>query len=338
MLGLSALSELALSELPAAGGGTPALTGVAATGAVGTQLPQIAVPLTGVAATGAVGTQLPQIATPLTGVAATGAVGSAAPVLTVALTGIVATGAVGTMTAPAGDITLPISGVGATGAVGALTPTLITALSGVAGTAAVGTLQPVTARDVTGVQGSVGQGTLLPSSSTSLTGVVATGAVGDLTAPGDVTVALTGVGAVGAVGSLLPQAVSGAASGVTRQWLVEYYTKAWERKPAEVPPAPPRKGRRKPATPVTVGVYPDTLEQVEELVQRAEVAVRKTAQQLKNTETVDALVAQAQRYAVESTLPVMDFGPLLARYMAEATAKRQQQEDEDDLTLFALVL
>jgi hypothetical protein len=79
------------------------------------------------------------------------------------------------------------------------------------------------------------------------------------------------------------------------------------------------------------------LDQVEQLAQRAEAAVRKAARQIQSAEAVDAVLTQAQLYAVKSTLPVMDFEPLLARYAAQAAA-RQQQDDEDDLALFALVL
>jgi len=102
---------------------TIALTGVAASAAVGLVGVALAVALTGNAATGAVGTVTPSIGVvaSLTGVAATSAVGTLGDTHTIALTGPSATGAVGTVSPSiSGPLTLPITGVSATGAVGTL--------------------------------------------------------------------------------------------------------------------------------------------------------------------------------------------------------------------------
>lgn len=258
--------------------------------------------------------------------------------VTVALTGVAGAAAVGTVLP---QTAAPVTGVAGATTVGTLTPATTTALAGAAGTTGQGAIAPVTAAPAAGVGGGLGQGVLAPSSSTSLTGVAATGVLDNLAVVGgDVTVALTGIGVQALAGTLTPVVTTNAASGVTRQWLVDYYTKAWERKPVVDAPAAvtARKGkaRSQPAAPVA-GVYPDTLDQVEQLAQRAETAVRKAARQIQSTEAVDAVLTQAQLYAVKSILPVMDFEPLLARYAAQAAA-RQQQEDEDDLALFSLVL
>jgi hypothetical protein len=237
-------------ETPTGGGVTVALTGVAGASAVGTVLPQTAVLATGVGAAGSVG-----------------ALVVAAGDVTVALTGVAGTAAVGTVLA---QTAAPVTGVAGTAAVGALTPATTTALTGAAGTTGQGTVAPVTAAPATGVGGSLGQGVLAPSSTVTLAGVVGTGATGSVSVyGGDVTVALSGVSAVGVLGVLLPVASSGAASGVTRQWLVDYYTRAFERKPAEPAAARVPKATQRPTLkPLPVGEYPSTLKQVEELARR----------------------------------------------------------------------
>lgn len=100
-----------------------ALTGVAATAAVGLVGVALSVALTGNAATGAVGTVTASIGVvaSLTGVSATSAVGTLGDTHTIALTGNAATGAAGTVTASqAGPVTRPLTGVSATGSVGTM--------------------------------------------------------------------------------------------------------------------------------------------------------------------------------------------------------------------------
>jgi hypothetical protein len=93
------------------------ITGNAATGSPGSVgVGARTVALTGVQATGAVGTQTPSEDTALTGNAATGAAGSVTPSTTIALTGVQATGQVGTVSH--GGISFDLTGVGATGTAG----------------------------------------------------------------------------------------------------------------------------------------------------------------------------------------------------------------------------
>ena len=97
---------------------TAALTGVSATGAVGTIGLSISLSVTGNSADGNVGTLGASISSELAGVSATGNVGSVGSAVTVSLTGVFATGDVGSVGA---TITVAISGVSATGAVGTVT-------------------------------------------------------------------------------------------------------------------------------------------------------------------------------------------------------------------------
>jgi hypothetical protein len=98
------------------GARTVALTGVEATGQVGTVSESDADPLTGNAATGAVGTATPGTTIALTGVQATGQVGTEGDGITIALTGVQATGQVGTVSH--GGISFALTGVEATGTAG----------------------------------------------------------------------------------------------------------------------------------------------------------------------------------------------------------------------------
>ena len=98
------------------GARTVALTGVEATGQVGTEGPSDTDALTGNAATGAVGTATPGTTIALTGVQATGQVGTEGESLTIALTGVEATGQVGTVSH--GGISFALTGVEATGTAG----------------------------------------------------------------------------------------------------------------------------------------------------------------------------------------------------------------------------
>ena len=115
------------------------VTGNAATGSPGSVgVGERTVALTGVEATGAVGTVSESDADPLTGNAATGAVGTAGPVNTIALTGVQATGAVGTVSETDAD---PLVGNSATGQVGTIGFGGVTvALTGAQATGAVGTV------------------------------------------------------------------------------------------------------------------------------------------------------------------------------------------------------
>lgn len=319
--------------------GTVALTGTAGTVATGSLLADSAVPVAGAAGTVGQGTLGPQLSLPLTGVAGTSGVGSLLADSAASLTGVEATGATGTLSVANADVTAALTGVAGTVGQGLMVPGSAVPMTGVAGTAGQGTLSPASDAPVTGVGGSLGQGVLAPSSTAPLTGVAGTGDTGTLVVyGGDVTVALAGVGAATALGALLPVASSGAASGVTRQWLVDYYTKAFERNPARAPlPAVKRPRAQRPVLkPLHAGEYPSTLEQVEELARRADAVISNAARQPKERSQAEVIVTQALRYAVESPLPVMDFEPLLARYAAQAAAR--QQQDEDDLALFALVL
>jgi len=98
------------------GARTVALTGVQATGAVGTQTPSEDTALTGNAATGAAGSVTASTTIALTGVQATGQVGTEGDGITIALTGVQATGQVGTVSH--GGISFELTGVEATGTAG----------------------------------------------------------------------------------------------------------------------------------------------------------------------------------------------------------------------------
>lgn len=162
---------------------------------------------------------LANVTVALTGVAATAAVGILGVALSLGLTGVLGTGNVGTVTASVGgDLTLPLTGISATGSVGALGPQTSVPIAGSTATGSIGTVSPQTSLAITGLFTTGLAGALSPASDITLTGDVATGAVGSLS-PGTATavtgvsssgivgnisapIVLTGVFATGYVGTV----------------------------------------------------------------------------------------------------------------------------------------
>ena len=113
-----------------------ALTGVSATGTLGTVTPLGGYP-EGAAMTGFVGTVAPAPGVPVTGTTATGAVGTSPPTRSKALSGLSAPSAIGTVSVVithAGDIDVVLTSIAGTGQPGAMAPRSTVAFSGVTGT------------------------------------------------------------------------------------------------------------------------------------------------------------------------------------------------------------
>mgnify|MGYP003148470890 CR=1 FL=1 len=118
-------------------------SGVAGTGAIGTETPEASITETGVAATGAVGTEALEASITETGLAGTGAIGTEVPEASITETGVAATGAIGTETF---ETSITEVGVAATGAVGTEVPEASITETGLAGTGAVGSVSIETSR------------------------------------------------------------------------------------------------------------------------------------------------------------------------------------------------
>lgn len=198
---------------PGGGGATLALTGVQATGDVGTVGVSVAATraLTGNQATGQAGSVgvAADATLALTGNQATGAVGSVGVSVSAsqALTGNQSTGAVGTVTPSTGTV-LALTGNEGTGQVGSVAGSTATsiALTGNGAAGQVGSVSPATgaSASLTGVSatGAVGDVAAFASFLQALTGNQAAGQVGSVIVGGDKTEALTGVSGVGGVGSV----------------------------------------------------------------------------------------------------------------------------------------
>lgn len=120
-------------------GTSVAISGNAATSAVGTLALALSLALGGVAATAEVGSLTPGQA--LDGVVATGSTGTTAPNIALPLTGAAATGSVGSVVYSAGgDLSLAVSGVTSTGAPGAASADRSMAAAGVAAASGIGSL------------------------------------------------------------------------------------------------------------------------------------------------------------------------------------------------------
>lgn len=220
---------------------TVALTGVAASAAVGIVGVALSLALSGILGTGSVGLAAPESSLAVTGISSTISPGAVSPEISIALTGISGTGAVGTVT-PDQGVTAALTGVSASGSVGTVSPGSAISITGNSSSGAVGTPSPSTDAALTGVSataspGAVGRelalpisgnaitgaagslapnldiglsgawvtgspGTTVPSNSPALIGVSATGTTGTVTAPENIIVSITGVSATTSIGSL----------------------------------------------------------------------------------------------------------------------------------------
>lgn len=217
MLGLSALSQVPFSTIPVTSNNvTVSLSGVSATGSVGTVGVDLSVLLTGVSATGSAGNVavFSGVVVALSGVSASGSVGNVSVSLDKALTSVSATGSAGTVVPV---FSLSISGVSATSGVGTVSPALTLALSGVSASGTVGTVTVAITNitiALTGVSSSGSVGTVVAATSSALTSVSATASVGNVLY--GLFPILTPVSATGSVGTVgLTKSGSVALVGVT---------------------------------------------------------------------------------------------------------------------------
>lgn len=248
--------------------------------------------------------------------------------VTVALTGVGATAAVGAMLPQSA---VPISGVQAAATTGTLAPQLSAPLTGVQAAAARGSVTPALQVSATGLAATGNVGTVVPQFSVSLTGVEAQTATGLLTVPGDVTVALTGAGATALLGALTPAATTVERSGVTRLWLIDYYTRAFEakKKAAETLALAKKPSKRKAKRLSENQPSQPEEAKIEELVTRAERNLASTLDQVRSARDYEAFMLRIQAM-VATPIVYEDFSNLLDRYRVE--------DEEDDFLMLASVL
>jgi hypothetical protein len=213
-------------------------------------------------------------------------------------------------------------------------------LTGTATVAGAGTLKPVTAAVLAGLGAATGQGPMGPVVTVALTGVGAAAGVGTLTVGGgggDVTVALTGVGAVAGVGTLsaVPQPSTGKSHTdlYIRQMLVDYYTKAFEKKfeesikPDAINPDTGIPVSAKKRKVLSLKKTPEPT-RVAEAVARAEPTLQNTP---------EIVVADLIDSALKFNALVFDFEAFAAEQRQKHEQYRRQRED-DELLLFMSVL
>mgnify|MGYP003109950308 CR=1 FL=1 len=135
--------------------------------------------ISGIAGTGAVGTETPEASIDETGVAGTGNVGDASVLGLKGVSGVAGTGAVGISSS---DITLSIAetGLAGTGAIGTEVPEASIIETGVAGTGAIGTETLEASITESGVAGTGNTGTEVVEASITESGVAGTGAIGSV--------------------------------------------------------------------------------------------------------------------------------------------------------------
>lgn len=116
-------------------------------------------------------------------------------------------------------------------------------------------------------------------------------------------------------------------SSVSRQWLIDYYTKAFE-KPKE-PPKPKRKVSRRKAEEVEEQRQLVVARKVQRAVAKAEADIAQLTWTIEDAQAAQQFVADLVKFAQESNKTILNFMSIGINY-------RQQTPIEDDLMLFAL--
>lgn len=193
LTGISATGAIGTVSVVAGADVTVGATGVSSAGAVGSVVGSSAAVSTGNAAAGNVGAVLAQRSVSATGASATGAPGAVTAQGTNTLAGVIASGVVGTLTVSV--VAAALTGSAATGALGALFGTNQVALAGDAATGLIGSATAQVSLSASGIGASAEAGALVGQASIDLSGNATTGAVGTVVAESApvVVVALTGV-------------------------------------------------------------------------------------------------------------------------------------------------
>ena len=119
-------------------------------------------------------------------------------------------------------------------------------------------------------------------------------------------------------------------SGVSRLWLIDYYTKAFA-KPKEAP-KPKRKVSRKRIAEVEAQRQQALVIKVERAVKKAEEDIAQLTGTLADAQAAQQFVADLLIYAQQSTITIMNFKAIDVNY------RKSVQRDDEHLLLFALGL
>lgn len=147
-------------------------------------------------------------------------------------------------------------------------------------------------------------------------------------APGSISADLSGSGSVTA--TLTAAASSQVKSGVSRLWLIDYYTKAFV-KPKEAP-KPKRKVSRKRIAEAEAQRQRVIEARVERAVKKAEEDIAQLTGTLADAHAAQQFVADLLIYAQQSTITIVNFSTIGLNY------RKSAQRDDEHLLLFALGL
>lgn len=145
--------------------------------------------------------------------------------------------------------------------------------------------------------------------------------------PVDISASVSGSGDVnGQLTVHVPQ--SDGRSGISRQWLIDYYTKAF----AKEEPAPPKVKKTPPkrrSSPVETPVSP-VEKRIQEAVSKAEADIQRLTGSIDDAQAAQQFVAQLLVFAQESTKTIESFYSIGVNY------RHSQQEVQHDLLLVAV--
>ena len=131
-------------------------------------------------------------------------------------------------------------------------------------------------------------------------------------------------------------AASSSKSGVSRLWLIDYYTKAFERK--EPAPLPKRVTHRKAAL-ITQDRDRALNLKVEKAVAKAQADLDRLTATINDAKAAQAFVDSIQQFAVQSSKTIDNFMPIGLHYMQIShSVVQKKQRDDEDLLLLAFVL
>lgn len=164
-----------------------------------------------------------------------------------------------------------------------------------------------------------------------ISGIDQTNSVGDVTATGKAAVSITGIDQTNAVGDVAVIALKNK-SGVNRQWLIEYYTKAFEKVPQNTKLTVPAKKYVKVAHKEINAARADREFQLklDQWVLKAEREIELLMSSMAQARERDLFLAELQQMQVK--LPRSEDFTEIAKKM------RRKLKEDDELMLFSMVL
>jgi len=192
---------------------------------------------------------------------------------------------------------------------------------------------PPSGAALTGVAAVAEQGSLTPALSVPLTGQSGIAAVGGVSV--EIVSVLTGTPATATTGTLVPIITpdpNAGKSGVSRLWLIEYYTRELARKQAAETTKKPQSLKSGAKRKASKAAQAAQAAKVEALAAQAESQLDALAQGVQDARAAMVFTARLLQQAQLRSEPEVDFLQLAIEY------RKVQQQEDDDLLLLSMVI